>query len=505
MLFKRKTDMNILLVYPEFPDTFWSFKHALKFVHKKASSPPLGLLTIAGMLPEEWKLRLVDMNVRRLDDPDICWADFVFLSAMTIQRDSCRDVIARCNQLGTKIVAGGPLFTTERENFKGIDHFVLNEAEITLPDFIEDINKGNPKEVYETDNHPEIKQSPLPRWDLINFRDYAAMAIQYSRGCPFNCDFCNVTALLGHRMRVKSADQIIQELDGLYEQGWRSGIFFVDDNLIGNKKVLKEDLLPALIDWRKNKHGISFHTEVSINLADDDELMNLMARAGFNQVFIGIETPDETNLAECSKRQNLNRDMVADVKKIQQAGMRVQGGFIIGFDNDSPSTFQRLTDFIQQSGIVTAMVGILQAPIGTILYERMEKAGRLIKNFSGDNVDGSTNIIPKMNIDVLKDNYRKLIRSIYSPELYYKRVMVLLREYKLPDIKSHINFDKFWRNLVALIRSIFQLGVFGKERRHYWKLLFWTLFRKPKLLPLAITYSVYGFHFRKISEQHVAG
>ena len=231
----------------------------------------------------------------------------------------------------------------------------------------------------------------------------------------------------------------------------------------------------------------------------------MMAKAGFNQAFIGIETPDESNLAECSKSQNLNRDLVADVRKIQQAGMRVQGGFIVGFDHDSPSTFQRLIDFIQQSGIVTAMVGILQAPIGTILYERMKKAGRLIKNFSGDNVDGSTNIIPKMNINVLKENYRILIRRIYSPELYYQRVMVLLREYKLPDMKSYINFDKFWRNLAALVRSIFQLGILGKERKYYWKILFWTLFRKPKLLPLAITYSVYGFHFRKISEQHIAG
>ena len=387
----------------------------------------------------------------------------------------------------------------------GIDHFVLNEAEITLPKFIHDLRNGNLKKIYDTNDYADLKQSPSPRWDLIHFRDYATMTLQYSRGCPFNCDFCNVTALLGHRVRVKTAAQIIEELDGLYKRGWRSGIFFVDDNLIGNKKVLKEDLLPALIGWRKDKPGITFHTQVSINLADDDELIEMMAKAGFNQAFIGIETPDESNLAECSKRQNLNRDLVADVRKIQQAGMRVQGGFIVGFDHDSPSTFQRLIDFIQQSGIVTAMVGILQAPIGTILYERMKKAGRLIKNFSGDNVDGSTNIIPKMNINVLKENYRILIRRIYSPELYYQRVMVLLREYKLPDMKSYINFDKFWRNLAALVRSIFQLGILGKERKYYWKILFWTLFRKPKLLPLAITYSVYGFHFRKISEQHIAG
>ncbi len=329
------------------------------------------------------------------------------------------------------------------------------------------------------------------------------MAMQYSRGCPFNCDFCNVTALLGHRMRVKTSAQIITELNMLYKSGWRSGIFFVDDNLIGNKNVLKNDLLPALIEWRKDKSGIYFHTEVSINLADDSELMELMVKAGFNQVFIGIETPDETNLEECSKRQNLNRDMVADVKKIQRAGMQVQGGFIVGFDHDSPATFQHLLDFIQKSGIATAMVGILQAPIGTMLYERMRKAGRLIKHISGDNVNGSTNIITRMNIDILKERYRKLIRQIYSPELYYQRVKILLQEYRREKIKPHINFDMIWRNFIALIRSIFQLGIFGKERKHYWQLFFWTLFKKPSMFPLAITYSIFGFHFRKVSEQHV--
>jgi len=304
---------------------------------------------------------------------------------------------------------------------------------------------------------------------------------------------------------VKSSEQIITELDGLYKSGWRSGIFFVDDNLIGNKKTLKNDLLPALIKWREDKSGIYFHTEVSINLADDPELMDLMVKAGFNQVFIGIETPDETNLEECSKRQNLNRDMIADVQRIQRAGMQVQGGFIVGFDHDTPSTFQRLVDFIQQSGIATAMVGILQAPIGTVLHKRMEKAGRLIKNISGDNVDGSTNIITRMNIDLLKERYRKLIRQIYSPELYYQRVRILLKEYRLPSIKPHINLDIIWRNFIALIKSIFKLGIFGIERKHFWKLFFWTLFKKPKLFPLAITYSVYGFHFRKVSEEHVAG
>ena len=497
--------MNILLVYPKFPDTFWSFKHALKFVRKKASSPPLGLLTIANMLPKEWELKLVDMNVQRLKEKDLKWADFVFISGMTIQRDSAKGVIRQCNQIGVKVVAGGPLFTTEPEEFEGVDHFILNEAEITLVDFLNDLKDGHPKKIYQTKEYADMHKTPPPLWNLVNFKQYATMAVQYSRGCPFNCDFCNITALLGHRMRLKTSTQIITELDSLYDSGWRSGIFFVDDNLIGNKKMLKEDLLPALIEWRKDKIGIYFHTEVSINLADDPELMNLMVAAGFNQVFIGIETPDETNLEECSKHQNLNRDMLADVKRIQNAGMQVQGGFILGFDNDTPLTFQRMIDFIQTSGIATAMVGILQAPIGTILYERMRKAGRLIKTFSGDNVDGATNIITRMNIDQLKERYRKLIRHIYSPELYYQRVKVLLKEYNLQKIKPHINFDVIWRNLSALIKSIFKLGIFGKERKQYWNLFFWALFKKPGLFPLAITYSIYGYHFRKMTELHIIG
>ena len=496
--------MNVLLIYPEFPDTFWSFKHALKFIRKKSSAPPLGLLTIAAMLPEEWNIRLLDVNVRQLRRKDLKWADMAFISAMTIQRDSASEIIALCKDTGVKVVAGGPLFTTEPEEFKDVDHFVLNEGELTLPDFLRDTANFQTKEIYQTDEYADMHTSPTPRWDLMNLNDYAGMSIQYSRGCPFNCEFCNVTALLGHRMRLKTSQQIVAELDGLYKAGWRRGVFFVDDNLIGNKKALKEDLLPALIAWRKDKEGMTFNTEASINLADDPELMQMMVAAGFNKVFIGIETPNEDNLAECNKKQNLNRDLVADIRKIQHAGMQVQGGFIVGFDNDTQSTFQQLIDFIQRSGIVTAMVGILQAPIGTKLYARMKEAGRILKNMSGDNVDGSTNIIPKMNIDQLKVHYKNLLEHIYSPTVYYRRVKTFLREYELPKVKVHIDLPMIWQNASAFIKSVFKLGIFGKERREYWDLFFWTLSNKPRLFPLAIEFSIYGYHFRKINEQHVA-
>jgi radical SAM superfamily enzyme YgiQ (UPF0313 family) len=376
--------MNILLVYPEFPDTFWSFKHALRFVRKKAGSPPLGLLTVAAMLPVAWEKRLVDLNVTGLSQKDLLWADYVFISAMIVQRDATRAVIARCKEAGVPVVAGGPLFTMEHEQFPEVDHFVLNEAELTLPPFLADLANGCARRIYTTTEFPDIRQTPAPLWQLADLKHYNTVSIQFSRGCPFNCDFCNVTALLGHRPRTKTAPQLIAELDSLYALGWRKGVFFVDDNFIGNKKQLKTELLPALIAWRKGKIGMPFNTEASINLADDPELMALMTQAGFNTVFVGIETPNEDSLVECSKTQNKGRDLVESVKRLQRAGLQVQGGFIVGFDSDSPAIFQQQIDFIQKSGIVTAMVGLLQAPVGTRLHARMQEEGRLVSEMSGE-------------------------------------------------------------------------------------------------------------------------
>jgi radical SAM superfamily enzyme YgiQ (UPF0313 family) len=491
--------MNVLLIYPEFPDTFWSFKHALKFIRKKAASPPLGLLTVAAMLPSEWTKRLVDVNVAELSAEDLAWADYAFISGMVVQRESARQIIARCKKASVKVVAGGPLFTSEYEKFEEVDFFVLNEAEETLPPFMADLEQGNARRMYTTSEYPDIQETPVPAWELLDLDRYASMSIQFSRGCPFHCEFCNVTALFGHRPRTKTAKQIIAELDSLRDLGWRGAVFFVDDNLIGNKRYLKTELLPALIEWRAEKRDMPFNTEVSINLADDEALMHMMVQAGFNMVFIGIETPNEDSLAECSKSQNKNRDLVADVRQIQRAGLQVQGGFIVGFDCDTPSIFQHQIDFIQSSGIVTAMVGLLQAPPGTRLYERLKQEGRLLDQLSGDNVDGTTNIIPTMNFDTLREGYKHILRHIYSPKFYYQRVKTFLREYQSPEIKAPLDFQ----HTLAFFRSIYQLGILGEERGHYWKLLLWTLFRRPKLFPLAVTFAVYGYHFRKICELHI--
>ncbi|HSR33051.1 MAG TPA: DUF4070 domain-containing protein [Anaerolineae bacterium] len=487
--------MNILLVYPEFPDTFWSFKHALKFVRKKAGAPPLGLLTVAAMLPSEWEKRLVDLNVTSLTQKDLAWADYVFVSAMIVQRDSARALISRCKQASVKIVAGGPLFTMEHEQFPNVDHFVLNEAELTLPPFLADLANGCARHLYNTTEFPNIGQAPVPLWRLADLRHYETVSVQFSRGCPFSCDLCSVTALWGHRPRTKTAAQIVAELDGLYALGWRKGVFFVDDNFIGNKKQLKFDVLPALIEWRRGKVGMPFSTEVSINLADDAELLRLMTLAGFDTVFVGIETPNEDSLAECSKTQNKGRDLVESVNLLQRAGLQVQGGFIVGFDSDTPSIFQQQIDFIQTSGIVTAMVGLLQAPPGTRLYERLRREGRLVNEMSGDNVDGSTNIIPKMGLEALRQGYREILDQIYAPRSYYERVLTFLREYQPPRIRVHLELQY----VLALGRSIYQLGIRGVERAHYWRLFLWTLFRRPRLFPLAITLAIYGYHFRQVA------
>ena len=499
----KEHSMKALLIYPEFPDTFWSFRYALKFIHRKASSPPLGLLTIAAMLPEEWEKRLVDMNVESLHDDDLRWADLVFVSAMSVQKESVKGVIARCRAAGVTIVAGGPLFTTDYETFGEVDHLVLNEAEITLPRFLEDFRNGAAGRLYTTDQWADIRKTTIPLWGLVNMKHYASINIQYSRGCPFNCEFCDITLLCGRTPRTKGKDQLIKELESVYASGFRGQVFFVDDNFIGNKKKLKEEVLPAIIEWMEmRRHPFSFNTQASIELSDHKDLMEMMVRAGFDVVFIGIETPHEQSLAECSKFQNKNRDLLASVRNIQKSGLEVQGGFIVGFDNDPLTIFDTQIRFIQASGVVTAMVGILIALPGTKLYKRLKKEQRLLKETSGNNTDFATNFIPRMDYHLLINGYKKVLSTLYSPRHYYERVRTFLREY-VPQKEKKMPFRFRPNYLAAFFRSLVVLGIVGKERFHYWRLLFWTLFRRPSLFSQAVTLSIYGFHFRKVFEKHL--
>lgn len=491
--------MKVLLVYPRVMETFWSFTHALKIVRKKSAFPPLGLLTVASMLPSSWEKRVVDMNVEPLTDEHISWADCVFISAMVAQRKSTEEVIKRCKALGVKTVGGGPLFMCFPEQFPDIDHFVLGEAEAIFPEFLRDFEAGVAKRLYRSTDHPDLSMTPIPSWHLIDLSNYATMSIQYSRGCPYDCEFCDIIVMNGRRPRTKSPSQFIAELDALYNAGWRGPVFIVDDNFIGNKRHVKE-LLPLVIRWQEEREfPFAFFTEASVDLASDRELMELMVRSGFNKVFLGIETPEEDSLKECGKHQNLRQSLSKSVRTILSSGLAVMGGFIIGFDNDKPDIFEKQYRFIQENGIVTAMVGLLSVIPTTRLYKRLEKEGRLLPDFqpSGDNThaDGSLNFIPKLDREWLNSNYKKLMEKLYEPRNYYNRIKRFLELYN-PRKKGKL----LARDVAVFLRSLWYLGVRDKKeaRLHYWKCLWDALLHHKSAFVEAVTYAVYGYHFRTI-------
>ncbi len=492
--------IKALLVYPRFPKTFWSFQYALKFISKKSGMSPLGLITVAAFLPAQWEKKLVDMNTGPLLDCDLRRADYVLISAMDIQKESARAVVDRCRQLGVKTIMGGPLVSSDTSAFEDVDHLLLGEAELTVPLFLQDLQIGQARHIYQTEGWADLSKTPPPAWNLLNSKHYACLNIQYSRGCPYDCEFCDITSLYGHTPRTKSAAQVLQELEAIYRTGWRGGVFFVDDNFIGNRKKLKEDVLPQIVDWMKKRcYPFNFLTEVSINLSDDDELMRLMVRAGFRSVFIGIETVHEESLTECNKVQNKNRDLLLCVKKIQRMGLQVQGGFIVGFDSDTPQIFTQMINFIQDSGIVTAMVGLLNAPKRTRLYQRLSEEGRIASEFNGNNTDMQINFVPKMNMQALLAGYRQIVSTIYTPSQYYVRVKNFLTEYCPPQNgRTRLSLT----NIAAFFKACLRLGVVGRERVQYWKLFFWSLFRKPAVFALAVSLSIYGYHFRRVFEEY---
>jgi radical SAM superfamily enzyme YgiQ (UPF0313 family) len=488
--------MKALLVYPAIPETFWNFKHILKFIHKKAAHVPLGLVTIGAMLPKTWDLKLVDMNVQPLADKLIRWADVVLIGAMVVQKESVRQVIEKCRSFGKKIIAGGPLFTSAAEDYPDVDHLVLNEAEITLPPFLEDFEKGCAKRVYTSQEKPDITTlTPAPRWDLIKMRHYACMSVQYSRGCPFDCEFCDIVNLNGRKPRVKTNQQMIGELEILYNRGWRGRVFIVDDNFIGNRTKVKS-FLRDLAPWQKARdYPFTLFTEASVNLAQDQELMKLMTDAGFDSVFLGLETPEENCLAECGKHQNISMDLLEAVKTIQRNGMEVMGGFIIGFDNDPPNIFERQIKFIQNSGVMKAMIGLLNAIPGTRLHQRLKDEGRLMEDCTGDNCDGSINFMPRMDLATLREGYQSVLDYIYSPKEYYQRVLNFLEEYK-PMRRKKIS----WLEIVAFFNSVIYLGILdkGMNKIYYWKLFIRAAIFHRRSFGEAISYAIFGYHFRKL-------
>ncbi|HEX2956466.1 MAG TPA: DUF4070 domain-containing protein [Chitinispirillaceae bacterium] len=488
--------MKILLIYPEVPATFWSFKHALKFVNKKAALPPLGLLTVSSLLPSSWDKRLVDLNISKLKDSDIEWADYVFISGMIVQKASAAETISRVKKFNKFVVAGGPLFTTGYSEFEEVDCFVLNEGEVTIPMFLADLEKGTLQHMYTSTEKPDITHTPVPDWPLIKLKDYASMALQISRGCPFNCEFCDIVIINGRVPRVKTPQQVITEFDALYNAGWRGSLFIVDDNFIGNKVKVTAILKEIGLWMKQKKRPFVLYTEASINLADDPEIMHLMREANFNCVFVGIETPEEEGLQSCNKVQNTGKDLRDKVRILQNNGFEVQAGFIVGFDTDTVKTFDNMIKFIQSSGIVTAMVGLLNALPETQLFKRLHSTGRILKKpSSGNNTDFTINFIPKMDKDTLILGYKRVLNSIFSPKNYYSRIKTHLKEYRMtsktPPLPLHLQIRALWR-------VVWKLGIREKGQHHFWKLFIWTTFCRPKMLPNAITLSIFGFHYRRV-------
>jgi radical SAM superfamily enzyme YgiQ (UPF0313 family) len=493
---------NALLVYPEVPhNTYWSFHYALKFVGKKSGMPPLGLVTLAAMLPDSYNLKLIDMNITALTDEDLRWADLVFISAMIVQKSSFQTVVQRCRQLGRTVVAGGPYATTGYGEIAGVDHFVLGEVEETFPTFLADFEQGRARPLYHSDHRPDMTQAVLPRFDLLALSAYASMSVQYSRGCPFRCEFCNIWAVYGNRPRVKPAQKILVELDRLYQLGWRGPVFIVDDNFIGNKRRVKMELLPALIQWqKKHRHVYRFFTEASINLAEDPDLLAAMRDAGFNEIFIGIETPSQAGLKETGKAQNLKVDMAAAIRTIQRYGMEVMGGFILGFDSDQEDIFQRQIDFIQRAAIPKAMIGLLTALPGTRLYDRLQSQGRITTESAGNNTHHmTTNFETRMAPEQLKQGYRKVLAAIYDPCLknYFARCNRLL-----DSIEDRSLFQRRigWPEIQILFKSIVRQP-FTAYGGQFVRFAIRNFLKNRSIFGESIKFAIEGHHFHMITQE----
>jgi radical SAM superfamily enzyme YgiQ (UPF0313 family) len=489
--------MKVLLVYPQNPDTFWSFKHVLRFVSKRSTFPPLGLLTIAAMLPRDWELRLADLNVSRLKESDLEWADYIMISAMIIHKPSVTEIVNRCVALRKPVIAGGPLFTTGHEEFAQVQHFVLGEAEEVMTSLVSDIQAGTVRRYYRSANRPDVTKVPVPRWDLVDPKHYVTMAVQFSRGCPFDCEFCDIIIMNGRVPRTKTPAQLISELETLRQLGWKDMVFIVDDNFIGDKKRTKV-LLREMIAWRERvRPSMGFFTEASVNLADDAELCQLMVQAGFKKVFVGIETPVMESLQECHKLQNKSRDLVESIKTLQRAGMEVMGGFIVGFDNDQQDIFKRQFEFIQRSGVVTAMVGLLQALPQTKLYQRLMREGRIETAATGNNTEAVLNFKTKLSREFLQTGYRDLMRRLYEPKTYYQRIRTFLENHRPSGPTLRLSPGDF----KAFVKSFWMLGIWERGRHNYWRFFWSTLLRRPRQLRSAIELAVIGYHFRRIASR----
>ena len=500
---------NALLVYPEFETSFWSFKYTLQYLGKKSPMPSLGLLTLANMFSKDYNLRLVDMNVRPLTDADLHWADLVCTSTMIVQRKSLEQVIARAKRTGKPVVAGGPHPTSYWEEIADIDYFLLGEVEETFPLFLRDLENGTAKHIYVPQEKPAITRTPLPRYDLINMRAYSSMLLQFSRGCPFDCEFCDITKLYGRVPRTKTNEQMLAEFDLLYDLGWRGALFLVDDNFIGNRRDALR-LLRALIVWqRARNYPFNLCTEASMNLVEHEELMDAMIQAGFTSVFVGIETPTPAALIATKKKQNVSKDdpdyPLHAIHTLQGKGFEVMGGFILGLDGDTPEVFDIHIKFIQQAAIAMAMEGLLTVLKGTDLYYRMEREGRLRGDTTGNNMGTHLNFVPEMPEEVLKAGYKRVLNSIYDRRLeqYFARCWTLVQNLdrsRAPrPMETPLHLTEMMRFALASMKQLM-----SAQGPAYLRFLSRVITHHPDMLREAFALAAKGYHLRKITEQVTA-
>lgn len=496
---------NALLVYPKHPPTYWGANFALEIVGVKSAFPPLGLITVAALFPPEYALRVVDMNVGPLTDSDLEWADMVFTSTMIVQRVSLQGVIERCRQAGVPVVAGGPHPTTFHEEIKGVDYFVLDEAEEIFPEFLRDLEQDTARAMYREPRKPDVTQTPVPRFDLIDMESYYSMGVQFSRGCPFDCEFCDITKLYGRVARTKSPDQVVKEFDSLYQLGWKGPVFLVDDNFIGNKREAMR-LLPVIAEWQKDYgYPFSLSTEASVNLARMDGLMDAMTAAGFDTVFLGIESPNPETLIKTKKQQNTSmRDehfLFKAMRKIQHKGMQVQGGFILGLDGDDENIFDAQIDFIQNAGIPVAPIYLLTALKGTDMYMRLKSENRLLEVAIGTS-SITLNFRTELDPKVLIEGYRRVTTTLYDLNLenYFRRCLTLFEHLKpVPHLLKPMSSN------AAAVGVMRVRGMLSEQQIPAFTRFITTVSREyPRLLPLATRLAAMGHHFEKITRQQIA-
>jgi radical SAM superfamily enzyme YgiQ (UPF0313 family) len=499
---ERASRLRVLLVYPEVPPTYWNMRYALPFIGKRASLPPLGIITVAAMLDEGCDVSLVDMNIEPLTTEHVRGADIVLTSSMLIQSRSHADVVRLCRALGKPVLAGGPYPTGGHADIAGVDYFVLGEAEGLLPRFLDDFRQGRAQRVYQGEALPDIAQSPTPRFDLLKRDAYASMALQFSRGCPYDCEFCDVVEMFGRKPRTKSPGQLLAEMEALHRTGYEGSVFIVDDNFIGNKRAVMQ-LLPQITRWQDQRgRPFRLYTETTVSLAKDDELMTAMVHAGFNSVFLGIETPVIESLVEAHKTQNLKLDLLESVRRINSKGLEVSAGFIVGFDGDPEDVFDRQLQFIREAGIPEAMVGLLTALPRTRLHKRLVAEGRLRGKTVGNNThELSLNYVPKMEAGKLVSGYKRMLKELYEPENYFERCLQLLRTLK-PHAASSRPVTGVEMRAFALSMLVQGGSSYGWA---YWRFLAQALRMRPRMFPWAVTMAVKGHHFFTMTNEILPG